>query len=125
MEKVKIGIDLGGSHVAIGVVNTEGKILEQYEKDFTTKEKENVLTVAIRYIVDTIRELKQKYELLEFGIGMAGAIRNGVILRSVNLGAENYDIKTELENKTGLSVHIKNDAKCAAIAEYKYGGIKN
>ncbi len=125
MKDINVGIDLGGSHVAIGVVNNEGEILEQYEKDFTTKEKENVLPVAIRYIVDTIRELKQKYELLEFGIGMAGAIRNGVILRSVNLGAENYDIKTELENKTGLSVHIKNDAKCAAIAEYKYGDIKN
>ena len=55
---------------------------------------------------------------------MAGAISNGVILRSVNLGVENYDIKTELETKTGLSVHIKNDAKCAALAEYKYGNIK-
>ena len=125
MKDINVGIDLGGSHVAIGVVNNDGKILEQYEKDFTIKEKENVLPVAIRYIVDTIRELKQKYELLEFGVGMAGAIKEGVVLRSVNLGTENYDIKSELENKTGLSVHIKNDAKCAAIAEYKYGGIKN
>ena len=124
MSNINVGIDLGGSHVAIGVVNNEGKILEQFEKDFTIKEKENVLPVAIRYIVDTLRELKQKYDLLEFGLGMAGAISNGIILRSVNLGVENYDIKTELETKTGLSVHIKNDAKCAALAEYKYGNIK-
>ena len=124
MSNINVGIDLGGSHVAIGVVNNEGKILEQFEKDYTVKEKENVLSVAIRYIVDTLRELKQKYDLLEFGLGMAGAISNGVILRSVNLGVENYDIKTELETKTGLSVHIKNDAKCAALAEYKYGNIK-
>ena len=124
MNDINVGIDLGGSHVAIGVVNNEGKILEQFEKDFTVKEKENVLPVAIRYMVDTLRELKQKYDLLEFGLGMAGAISNGVILRSVNLGVENYDLKTELEAKTGLSVHIKNDAKCAALAEYKYGEIK-
>ena len=124
MGKFDVGIDLGGSHVAIGVVDGEGKILEQFEKDFTVKEKENVLPVAVRFIVDTLRELKQKYDLLEFGLGMAGAISDGVILRSVNLGVENYDIKTELECKTGLSVHIKNDAKCAALAEYRYGDIK-
>ena len=124
MKDIKVGIDLGGSHVAIGIVNNEGIILKQFEKDFTVKEKENVLPVAIKYIVDTIKELKQQYDFLEFGLGMAGAIQNGVILRSVNLGVENYDIKTELENKTGLSVHIKNDAKCAALAEYKYGDIK-
>ncbi len=47
-EKVNIGIDLGGSHVSIGVVNNEGKILEQFEKDFTIKEKENLIEVAIR-----------------------------------------------------------------------------
>ena len=124
MSNISVGIDLGGSHVAIGVVDNAGRILEQFEKDFTVKEKENLLPVAVRFIVDTLRELKQRYDLLEFGLGMAGAICNGVILRSVNLGVENYDIKTELENKTGLSVHIKNDAKCAALAEYKYGDIK-
>lgn len=43
MSNINVGIDLGGSHVAIGVVNNEGKILEQFEKDYTVKEKENVL----------------------------------------------------------------------------------
>lgn len=124
MSDINIGIDLGGSHVAIGVVDNKGQILEQFEKDFTIEEKKNVLPVAIRYIVDTLRELKQNYDFLEFGLGMAGAISDGVILRSVNLGVENYYIKTELENRTGLSVHIKNDAKCAALAEYKYGDLK-
>mgnify|MGYP002966224924 CR=1 FL=1 len=41
MSNINVGIDLGGSHVAIGVVNNEGKILEQFEKDYTVKEKEN------------------------------------------------------------------------------------
>ena len=54
---------------------------------------------------------------------MAGAISNGVIIRSVNLGVENFNIKKVLEEKTGLVVNVKNDAKCAAIAEYKFGDI--
>ena len=48
MEKVNIGIDLGGSHVSVGVVDDNGKIKEQFEKDFTIKEKENLIEVAIR-----------------------------------------------------------------------------
>ena len=124
MKNINVGIDLGGSHVSVGVVNNEGIIIEQFEKDFTVKEKENILSVAIEFIVETINELKKKYEFFEFGLGMAGTISKGVILRSVNLGVENYDLKTELESKTGLSVHIKNDAKCAAIGEYQYGEIK-
>ena len=47
-EEINVGIDLGGSHVSIGVVNKEGKIIEQYEKNFTIKEKENLMEVAIR-----------------------------------------------------------------------------
>lgn len=122
-EKTNIGIDLGGSHVAIGVVDAEGKIIEHFEKDFTVEEKKNLINVAIEYIVQIVNELKQKYQFKKVGLGMAGAISNGVILRSVNLGVENFDIKRVLEDKLKLKVKVKNDAKCACIAEYKYGEI--
>lgn len=121
MENIKIGIDLGGSHVAIGAVSPNGKILEQFEKDFTIKEKRDLLNVAIKYMVETIEHLKKKYSFRKIGLGVAGTISKGIIVRSVNLGIENFDIKTVLEAKTNLEVRVKNDAKCAAIAEYLFG----
>lgn len=124
MKKVNLGIDLGGSHVAVGAVDLSGKILEQYEKDFTVKEKENLLPVAIQFMVDTIEMLEAKYNFSKVGVGMAGTISNGVVLKSVNLGIENFDMKKELEMKTGLQVVIKNDAKCVAIAEYQLEDLK-
>ena len=123
-DQVNVGVDLGGSHVAIGVVDYEGRIIEQFEKDFSVEEKRDVLNVAINYIVDAVNCLKKKYMLDEFGVGMAGTIQNGVVLRSVNLGVRNFDLKNELENRTGLTVFVKNDAKCAALAEYRFGDIK-
>ena len=39
----KIGVDLGGSHVAIGVVDDNGNIVEKLEKNFTIEEKKNVI----------------------------------------------------------------------------------
>ena len=59
--KVKIGIDLGGSHVGVGVVDTKGNIIEIHEKDFTVEEKLRLIDVAIEYIVEIINELKKKY----------------------------------------------------------------
>lgn len=125
MNNVNIGIDLGGSHVAIGVVDKIGKILEQYEKDFTVEEKRDLLNVAIKYIVDTTNKLKEKYEFTKVGLAVAGTVSNGVILKSVNLGIENFNIKKELENRIGVNVIVKNDAKCAAIAEYEFGDLKS
>ena len=121
---VNIGIDLGGSHVAIGVVNSRGKILEQYEKDFTIEEKKNLINVAIEFIVKTVNNLKTKYEFSKIGLGMAGSFSNGTVLKCVNLGIQNYNIKQTLEEMLSIQVNVRNDAKCACIAEYKFGGIK-
>lgn len=123
-EKVNIGIDLGGSHVAIGVVTQEGIIIEQHEKDFTVKEKENLIEVAISYIIEIINNFKEKYDFTKLGLGMPGSISNGIVLKSVNLGIKDYNIKVKLEEKTKLEVKVRNDAKCAAIAEYKFGECK-
>ena len=124
MKNVNIGIDLGGSHVAIGVVTETGEILEIFEKDFTIEEKLDLINVAICYMEKIINNLRNKYEFDKIGIGMAGAISNGIVIKSVNLGIENFNIKKVLEEKTKLIINIKNDAKCAAIAEYKFGDLK-
>jgi len=121
---MNIGIDLGGSHVGIGVVDNNGKILEKFEKDFSVEEKKELKNVAIQYIVDIVNKLKEKYEFSKVGLGVAGTVSNGVILKSVNLGIKNFDMKKELEKRIGVNVIIKNDAKCAAIAEYEFGDLK-
>ena len=39
----------------------------------------------------------------------------------MNLGIENYEITPIIEKETGTKVKLKNDAKCSALAEQKYG----
>ena len=124
MNDIKIGIDLGGSHVSVGVVDKNNQVIEQYEKDFTVEEKKNVINVAIEYIVNTVNYLKSIYSFSEIGIGMAGTIKDGIILTSPNIGIKNFNIKKLLEEKTGVKVNISNDAMCAAIGEYLYSNLK-
>ena len=124
MEDIKIGIDIGGSHVSVGVVDNSNNILEQYEKDFTVEEKKDLINVAIEYIVEIVNKLKNTYSFSKIGIGMAGTINNGIIISSPNIGIKNFNIKKILEEKTGVEVNISNDAMCAAIGEYVYSNLR-
>lgn len=124
MDDIRIGIDLGGSHVSVGVVNNNFTVTEQYEKDFTVEEKKDLINVAIEYIIDTVNNLKGIYSFSKIGIGMAGTIENGIIINSPNIGIKNFNIKKLLEEKTGVKVNISNDAMCAAIGEYVYSNLR-
>ena len=70
----------------------------------------------------------QAYYINEIGIAVPGTVTGTRIVRAVNLGIENYDLVTILQNnltKAGYAINIKmkNDGKCAALAEQKYGAL--
>ena len=115
---MKIGIDLGGSHIGIGVVDENNNLIESVEKYFTEEEKKDVITVIGRYIIDTVWTLEKKYEIEKIGIAVPGVTKDGKILKAVNLGIYDYDIVESLGNFIKYPITIRNDAKCACLAEY-------
>ena len=122
---MKIGIDLGGSHIAIGVVDNNGLIIEKQEKRIMANEKKDITTFIEKYIIENVNELIKKYKISSIGIAIPGTVDNFSIIKSVNLGLENYNIVEKLEEKIDLPIKIKNDAKCAALAENKFGSLKD
>ena len=122
---MKIGIDLGGSHIAIGVVDNNGVIIEKKERRILTKEKKEICSFIEEYISENVNEMIQKYKISSIGIAIPGTLNKTTIIKSVNLGLENYDIVEKLKEKIDLPIKIKNDAKCAALAENKFGSLKN
>ena len=118
---MKIGIDLGGSHIAIGVVDSNGRIVEKIEKSFTEVEKKNIAQAIEKNILDNVETLQKKYKIIEIGIAIPGTVNNIKVIKSVNLGLENYNIVERLQEQINLPIKIRNDAKCAALAENKYG----
>ena len=74
------------------------------------------------------------------GIAIPGLVSDGTIIKCVNLGIKDYNISEKLNEKfikyanennmqnkfekLPLPIKLQNDAKCAAIAESKYGVIK-
>lgn len=122
---MKIGIDLGGSHIAIGVVDNNGIILEKNERRILANEKKNIHEFIENYIAKNVNELSKKYKITSVGIAIPGTLNKTTIKKSVNLGIENYNIVEALQSKININIKIKNDAKCAALAENSYGSLKN
>ena len=123
--KMKIGIDLGGSHIAIGVVDNKGKILEKVEKRITKAEKSTIKKVIEEYIIEKTTNFLQQYHITEVGIAIPGTVKNETVVKSVNLGLKNYEIVKKLQDNIQLPIKIRNDAKCAALAENTYGALKS
>ena len=122
---MKIGIDLGGSHIAIGIINDQGYIVEKVEKRLLSKDKKNIRESIEKYIIQNVKEFIKNYNIKEIGLAVPGTIKDKTILKSVNLGVSNYNIVENLEKEIKIPIKIRNDAKCAAIAENKIGSLKN
>ncbi len=122
---MKIGIDLGGSHITIGVIDNKNFIVERIEKRIMSKDKKDIKNFIESYIFENTEGLLNKYKITEMGIAIPGTISENKIIKSVNLGTENYDIVERLKKKINLPIKIRNDAKCAAIAESKIGVLKD
>ena len=114
---MKLGIDLGGSHIGIGVIENN-TIIEKEEKAFSKEEKESIEEVIENFIVEKVQEYEKKYDVESIGIAVPGSAKDGVILKTINLGIENFDIAQSLNQKLNKTVTVRNDCKCACIAEY-------
>lgn len=116
---MKIGIDIGGSHIGIGLVDNNGSIILKEEKFIV--EKTNIEELIEKFIIENVIKITSNYEVESIGIAVPGTILENKIVKAVNLGLENYDLASKLEEKLKIKVKLRNDAKCAALAEQKYG----
>lgn len=116
---MKIGIDIGGSHIGIGVVNSNGSIALKIEKFI--KDKTNIEEQIEEFITETVIEMGLTHEIESIGVAIPGTVTDNKIVKAVNLGIEDYNLAGNLEKILKIPVKLKNDAKCAALAEQKYG----
>ena len=120
---MKIGIDMGGSHVAIGVVNENGETVEKFEKDIKTIGDEAKNGIS-SYVIECVSKIIEKYNIEKIGIGAPGTPRNGILTYLINLEIKEFDITSILKEHFDIPVKLKNDAKCAGLAEKTYGALE-
>ncbi|WP_328912937.1 MULTISPECIES: ROK family glucokinase [unclassified Streptomyces] len=113
-----IGVDIGGTKIAAGVVDEEGSILETVKVP-TPSTPEGVVDA----IVDAIRQVSTGHQIEAVGIGAAGYVddKRATVLFAPNINWRHEALKDKVEQRVGLPVVVENDANAAAWGEYRFG----
>ena len=126
---MKIGVDLGGSHIGVGlidginIIDSEDKILTRADRVEIEKTITNEITRMIKVLCNRNNINEKELELI--GIASPGTISSGVIIKAGNLGIRKFDLVGSLKSNFELPIYIRNDAKAAAMAEKIYGSMKD
>jgi glucokinase len=115
------GVDIGGTKIAVGIVDPKGKLVDQRRKSTPVRDPDAVQQVIVE-LIDSFSE----YKIEAVGIGVAGlvdAARSRVIF-APNLGWVEEPLKQQIERAVGVPVVIENDANAAAWGEYRFGAGK-
>ena len=126
---MRIGIDLGGTNIVVGIVTNEGEIvIKKSTPTLASRGAALIIEDMVNLIYKTLELSGNSMKDIELiGIGVPGLVdyNSGIIKECVNLGWENIDICKILKEKTGKKILIENDANAAAGGEYLFGIMKN
>jgi glucokinase len=113
-----IGVDIGGTKIAAGVVDEEGTILET-----STVPTPPTADGVIDAIAEAVRTVSTGHEIEAVGIGAAGYVddKRATVLFAPNIKWRNEPLKDKVEQRVGLPVVVENDANAAAWGEYRFG----
>lgn len=130
MKKTKqeyvIGVDLGGTNLRAGVVNSSGRIISRIETPIGDQKSWKKISGLIS---DVVGELKKKSPKppRAIGAGVPGIVdfEKGIVIRAPQFpNWKNVRVRGDLERLTGLPSVIDNDANMHAVGESKYGAGK-
>lgn len=118
---IRIGVDVGGTGIQIGVVNKEYKIIQEGSIPTRTDLPfEEQLRQIADCIVNTVRESGFSVNDIEsVGIGIPGiaSAKTGEVIKCTNMGWFHMPFRAVFTHYLDKPVHIENDANVAALAE--------
>ncbi|GAA4356321.1 ROK family glucokinase [Angustibacter luteus] len=119
-----IGIDIGGTKVAAGLVDIDGQVLRRARRE--TPHRSQSPQVVEDTIAEVIAELRDDWdhrEAMAIGIGAAGFVdeTGSSVLFAPHLSWRHEPLRSAMRRRTGLPVVVENDANAALWAEARFG----
>lgn len=124
---MKIGIDIGGSHIGVGLVNEKYEIVDKIDYVWNIDEKKNIYQTMEDYCIKFIEKICKDNSIFindieSIGIGFPYRnIKNGIIY----LENREIDLPKKIRQKYNIPVYLKNDVKCSSICEKNIGSLKD
>ena len=121
MREYCFGVDVGGTTVKIGLIRTNGEIVEKWEVPTDTSNNgENILADVCASLDEKMEQWNMTPNDIEgVGIGLPGPVlANGTVLNCVNLGWGTFNVSEKMSQMFhGVPVKADNDANVAALGE--------
>jgi len=117
-----IGVDIGGTKIAAGVVDEAGRVLDRERRDTPGTDA----SLTEERIVEVVSALASRHDVAAVGIGAAGWIASdrATVLFSPHLAWRNEPLRDALASRVPCPMVIDNDANATAWAEYRFGAAR-
>ncbi|WP_375003085.1 ROK family glucokinase [Aeromicrobium sp. CTD01-1L150] len=122
-ERLAIGIDIGGTKIAAGVVDEDGYVLARTRRMTPTTEP----TAVLEAIVEVTETLRAEHHVTSIGIGAAGFVdaTQSTVVFAPHLAWRNEPLRDRVSRRTKLPVLVDNDANASGWAEWRFGAAQN
>ena len=127
MKNYIIGVDVGGTNIKMGIVNSRGTVIDR--NNLMTSGLIGHKNDLINALLNSIKGLAKKNKLSlsccsGVGIGLPGSIDpvSGIVHRLTNIpGWNKVALKKIIEERLGVPAFLENDVSMITLAEWKYG----
>lgn len=129
--KYRLGVDLGGTNIAVGVVDEDNRIVSRASMPTALPRPADAIAASIaEACVKAIGEAGiEREDIVSVGVGTPGAVNSsGIVENDANLGFVNTPLRDMIYDLLKIETFIGNDANCAALGEQVAGagrGTKN
>ena len=122
--RLAIGIDIGGTKVAGGVVDAHGNVTHRARRDTPHRYKsQSVVEGTIVEVVTELMQLAGPETIAAVGIGAAGfvAADRATVVFAPHLSWRHEPLQEALQKRVSVPIFVDNDANAAVWAEWKFG----
>ena len=126
-ERIVIGVDIGGTKVAAGLVNASGEILHSVRVPMNVQ---GTASAALDCVHVAIREVMKRGNGIAasaIGVSSPGPLDpiGGMVIHAPNIPCwKNFPLRSEIQSVYGIPTRVDNDANAAGLAEALWGAGK-
>ena len=126
-DQLFLGVDIGGTKVAVGTLNRDGVILQQSRKPMLANGTAEDGLAAVNAAIDSFISSDVGPQIQGIGICAPGPLdpRTGIVLNPPNVPCwRNFPLADRITARYRVPVKVDNDANAAALAETRWGAAK-
>ena len=125
---LRLGVDIGGTNVAMGILDAEGQVLCKSTSPFRRADD---AASAVATVIAQARDICKSagitpHELKSIGIAVPGSVdtARGIVTGAHNLGFYNLPLRELVAAALDVPVLLVNDADAATLAEWRLGALR-